>query len=182
MKTLRLLGLLMVSIVFINCEKESDVLLDDSQEEQAEEQLAAKVYLSENRQNGTDSGYYWTNFKVGGAAQLDFPMANRYGGNFQLDYQNVGNVVGGKGWSGGSDRTIGYHVGYTYGNFEFVGVYGWTRNTDVEYYVVEKGDGGISAGGYQYVTNYNSDGKNYNFYKRFVRNAPCALSSGNCNF
>ncbi len=183
MKKLNLVGVLVLSMLFINCEKDADILVEETQEQQLQVLSAeAKIYLPENREDGYDEGYYWTVYKKGGAAQIDFPISNKYGGNFQLDYQNTKNVVGGKGWKGGKDRKIGYNVGYTYGNFEFVGVYGWTKNTDVEYYVIEKGQGGTNGSGYTYVKTYWSDGKKYNFYKRYVKNAPCALSSNNCNF
>ncbi len=54
-------------------------------------------------------------------------------------YNNVTDVVGGKGWNPGSARTIGYNVGALSGSYNFVGIYGWTTSPLIEYYVAEKG-------------------------------------------
>lgn len=114
---------------------------------------------------GTNNGYFWSLYREGGSGSITFPNG---GGNFQITYSNVNDIVGGKGWNPGSARNVGYNVGYLSGSYNFVGVYGWTRNPLIEYYVAEKGSvtGGTSFG------NVSSDGHNYSCYKQQRVNAP----------
>jgi endo-1,4-beta-xylanase len=119
---------------------------------------------------GSNGGYFWSLYREGGSASITFPNG---GGNFQITYSNVTDVVGGKGWSTGSSRTIGYNVGYLSGSYNFVGIYGWTTNPLIEYYVAEKGSmtGGTSFG------SMSSDGHNYSCYKSLRQNAPSIIGT-----
>jgi len=110
---------------------------------------------------GTDHGFFWSLFVSGGSASITFPQAGTYAGNFQINYSNVGDVVGGKGWNPGSSHSIGYNVGSLSGSYNFVGIYGWTINPLIEYYVCEKGS--VASGGV--INSINSDGHSYNFYR-----------------
>src|SRR5262245_56993186 len=92
-----------------------------------------------NAGTGTDHGFFWSLFVSGGSANITFPQAGTYAGNFQINYSNVGDVVGGKGWQTGSSHSIGYNVGSLSGSYNFVGIYGWTTGPLIEYYVCEKG-------------------------------------------
>jgi endo-1,4-beta-xylanase len=114
---------------------------------------------------GSNNGYFWSLYREGGSANITFPNG---GGNFQISYSNVNDVVGGKGWNPGSARNVGYNIGYLSGSYNFVGVYGWTRNPLIEYYVAEKGSvtGGTSFG------SVTSDGHSYSCYKQQRVNAP----------
>ncbi|HYF71018.1 MAG TPA: glycoside hydrolase family 11 protein [Ohtaekwangia sp.] len=131
---------------------------DQSEDVVPEVQL--KAYSS-----GSNGGYFWSLYREGGSASISFPNG---GGNFQISYSNVTDVVGGKGWSTGSSRTIGYNIGYLSGSYNFIGVYGWTTSPLIEYYVAEKGSmtGGTSLG------NMSSDGHSYSCYKQQRVNAP----------
>lgn len=113
---------------------------------------------------GTVNGWFWSLYREGGSASITHGSA----GNFAISYSNVNDVVGGKGWSTGSSRTIGYNVGALSGSYNFVGIYGWTTNPLIEYYVAEKGSvtGGTSFG------TVNSDGHTYSCYKSQRVNAP----------
>lgn len=119
---------------------------------------------------GTNGGYFWSLYREGGSASITFPNG---GGNFQITYSGVNDVVGGKGWSTGSSRTIGYNIGYLSGSYNFVGIYGWTTNPLIEYYVAEKGSmtGGTSFG------SMSSDGHNYSCYKSQRVNAPSIIGT-----
>jgi endo-1,4-beta-xylanase len=119
---------------------------------------------------GTDHGYFYSLYNSGGSADISFPYAGTYAGNFQISYSNVGDVVGGKGWNPGAARTINYNVGSLSGNYNFVGVYGWTRSPLIEYYVVEKGY--IPFNGGSSVNSVGSDGHTYNFAKHKQINQP----------
>jgi endo-1,4-beta-xylanase len=111
---------------------------------------------------GTDHGFFWTLYREGGSGNITFPNANQYAGNFAITYNNVNDIVGGKGWNPGSARNVGYNVGSQSGSYNFVGVYGWTTSPLIEYYVAERG----SVTGGTFVNNMSSDGHSYSFYKQ----------------
>lgn len=119
---------------------------------------------------GSNGGYFWSLYREGGSGSITFPNG---GGNFQITYSNVNDIVGGKGWSTGSSRVIGYNIGYLSGSYNFVGVYGWTTSPLIEYYVAEKGSmtGGTSFG------SVSSDGHNYSCYKSQRVNAPSIIGT-----
>lgn len=148
-----LLAVILLLVFASGCEKE------DMDEGAPEIQL--KAYSS-----GTNQGYFWSLYREGGSASISF--GTNYAGNFAITYSNVTDVVGGKGWSTGSGRTINYNIGSLSGSYNFVGVYGWTKNPLIEYYVAEKG----SMTGGTYVNSMSSDGHSYSFYKQQRVNAP----------
>ena len=129
-------------------------------------------YVQDNGQpesTGTNNGYYWSLYREGGSASITFGS----GGNFAISYSNVTDVVGGKGWNPGSARNIGYNVGALSGSYNFVGIYGWTTNPLIEYYVAEMG----SVTGGTYINSVSSDGHNYSFYKQQRVNAPSIIGT-----
>ncbi|RXW13657.1 hypothetical protein EST38_g12200 [Candolleomyces aberdarensis] len=85
---------------------------------------------------GTHSGYYysWWTDNAGTAY-----YTNENGGSYSLQWSgNNGNLVGGKGWNPGTaNRVINYNGTYTPNGNSYLAVYGWTRNSLIEYYVVE---------------------------------------------
>src|SRR5256885_1310039 len=89
--------------------------------------LAVTLLLSVTQQTkaatGTDHGFFWQLYQVGGSASISFPQAGTYAGNFQINYSNVTDVVGGKGWNPGSARVVNYNIGSLTGSYNFVGVY-----------------------------------------------------------
>jgi endo-1,4-beta-xylanase len=133
-------------LLFSACSDENDAI--------APEQAKLKA-------TGTDHGYFWTLYREGGSGSISFPQAGTYAGNFAISYSGVTDIVGGKGWSTGSTRTINYNIGALSGGYNFVGIYGWTTNPLIEYYVSEKGSipGSISFG------TMSSDGHTYNCTK-----------------
>src|SRR5215471_3823417 len=109
---------------------------------------------------GNDHGFFWTLYYSGGSASITFPSAGTYPGNFQINWNGCSDVVGGKGWSSGSTRTVNYNCGSLSGTWKFFGVYGWTQNPIIEYYVAERGNmSGTSVG------SFSSDGHTYNVAK-----------------
>jgi endo-1,4-beta-xylanase len=119
---------------------------------------------------GTNGGFFWSLYQEGGSANITFPNG---GGNFQITYSGVNDVVGGKGWATGASRNIGYNVGSLSGSYNFVGIYGWTTNPLIEYYVAEKGNvsGGTSFG------SVSSDGHSYSCTKFQRVNAPSIIGT-----
>jgi len=118
---------------------------------------------------GTSNGFFWSLYTEGGSSSITQGAA----GNFAISYNNVNDVVGGKGWNPGSARTIGYNVGALSGSYNFVGIYGWTTNPLIEYYVGEMGN--VSGG--TLVNSISSDGHTYNFYKSQRVNAPSIIGT-----
>lgn len=124
---------------------------------------------------GTDHGYFWQNYVSGGTSNISFPQAGTYPGNFAVTYSNVGDVVAGKGWNpGSSTRTINYNIGSISGSYNFVGVYGWTTNPLIEYYVCELGSITYNATN---VGTVSSDGHSYGLYKHQQVNQPSIIGT-----
>ena len=118
---------------------------------------------------GNSNGFFWSLYREGGSASITQGSA----GNFAISYSNVTDVVGGKGWNPGSARTIGYNVGALSGSYNFVGIYGWTTNPLIEFYVAEKG----SVTGGTFVNSISSDGHSYSFYKFQRVNKPSIIGT-----
>lgn len=167
-----LVSLLITMLVILGCGKQSTapVISEETQEDFLAKRGAPTIagYTS-----GTDHGYFYSLYWEGGSASISFPNANQWAGNFQINYSNVNDVVGGKGWSTGAARTIGYNIGYLSGSYNFVGIYGWTTNPLIEYYVAEKG----SMTGGTYVGRMSSDGHTYTVYKSQRVNAPSIIGT-----
>lgn len=125
------------------------------------------------KKTGTDHGYFYSLYVSGGSANITFPNAGTYAGNFAISYSGVNDVVGGKGWNPGSARTVNYNIGSLSGSYNFVGVYGWTTNPLIEYYVCEKGS--VANGGV--INSVSSDGHTYNFYKHQQVNQPSIIGT-----
>ncbi len=132
------------------------------------QQNADVTPLVSDKSTGTDHGYFYSLYVSGGSASITFPQAGTYAGNFQINYSNVNDVVGGKGWSTGASRTINYNIGSLSGSYNLVGVYGWTTSPLIEYYVCELGS---NIAGTR-VNSVTSDGHTYSFYKHQQVNQP----------
>ncbi|MFC3811944.1 glycoside hydrolase family 11 protein [Lacihabitans lacunae] len=159
-------------MIFTSCSKEETEKVNPSPSTATSRDRGARL----SNGTGTDHGFFYTLYTSGGTSDLTFPNANTYAGNFQIDYTNVGDVVGGKGWKPGSSRTINYNVGSISGSYNFVGVYGWTKSPLIEYYVVEKGNipyaGGSGADAGRVVNTISADGHTYTFAKHKQINQP----------
>ena len=123
--------------------------------------------MAANASTGNDHGYFWQLYVSGGSASISFPSAGTYAGNFAVTWNNVSDVVAGKGWNPGSSHSIGYNIGSLSGSYNNFGIYGWTTSPLIEYYITEKG----SVGGIV-VNTLSSDGHTYTFYKQQRVNAP----------
>ena len=131
------------------------------------------VTKQSNAGTGWDHGYFWSLYVSGGSASISFPGAGTYAGNFAITYNNVSDVVGGKGWNPGSARTVGYNIGSLSGSYNMVGVYGWTTSPLIEFYVAEKG----SMTGGTYLGTMSSDGHTYSVYTQQRVNAPSIIGT-----
>lgn len=121
----------------------------------------------------TESAYavdYWQNWTDGGGY---VNAVNGNGGNYSVNWWNCGNFVVGKGWYTGSPyRTINYNAGvWAPSGNGYLTLYGWTRNSLIEYYVVDSWGTWRPPGSSSLGTVY-SDGGTYDIYRTMRYNAP----------
>lgn len=125
--------------------------------------------ITSNR-TGMNNGFYysfWNDKNSGSASMLLEPN-----GKYKTIWSNIGNFTAGKGWATGrADRIICFSGSFDGGENGYLAVYGWTRNSLIEYYVVENYGAWIPPGGVSKGT-FTSDGGTYNIYQTTRTNQP----------
>lgn len=127
-----------------------------------------------NNGTGTNQGYYYSLYTSGGSSTMTF--STQYAGNYAINWSNVNDVVGGKGWSPGGYRTVNYNVGAANG-YNNISVYGWTTSPLVEYYICEFG----SVANGTYKGSVTSDGHGYSTYEHTQVNQPSIQGTATFN-
>jgi endo-1,4-beta-xylanase len=136
--------------------------------------LAADAQTVQNNGRGTNSGYFYSLFTSGGSATMTFPEDAKFPGNYAITWSGVGDMVGGKGWSTGGNRSVGYNVGSARG-YNTISVYGWTTSPLVEYYITELGS--LFTANATFKGTVSSDGHTYTTYEHLQKNQPSIIGT-----
>jgi len=125
-------------------------------------------------QTGQDGGYYFS-FWTNGGGKVTMTLDG--GSGYSVEWTNCGDFTCGKGWNPGSGHTIAYTGGYSNGGGGAFGLYGWTLNPLVEYYICEaKGNSGSPAAG-THMGTVTTDGGTYDIYEHQQVNQPSIIGT-----
>lgn len=130
---------------------------------------AASAQTVSSNGEGTNSGFFYSLFISSGKATMTFPQASKFPGNYAITWSGVGDMVGGKGWNPGGNKSVGYNVGSASG-FNYISVYGWMTNPLVEFYITEFGS--LFTANATHKGSVTSDGHTYNTFEHQQVNQP----------
>ncbi|EME41562.1 glycoside hydrolase family 11 protein [Dothistroma septosporum NZE10] len=120
---------------------------------------------------GINNGWFysWWSDKTGSHV-----YNNGAGGSYDVTWSGDGNFVGGKGYQTGAARTIRYSASFkpTNNGNAYLAVYGWTRSSLVEYYILENIGEYNPCSGKTVLGTVSSDGGVYDVCKNTRTNAP----------
>eukprot|EP01123_Difflugia_compressa_P010052 TRINITY_DN355_c0_g1_i1.p1 TRINITY_DN355_c0_g1~~TRINITY_DN355_c0_g1_i1.p1 ORF type:complete len:208 (-),score=10.63 TRINITY_DN355_c0_g1_i1:146-769(-) len=125
-------------------------------------------------QTGNDGGYFFSFWTNGGGSVT---MTLDGGKGYSVEWYNCGDFTCGKGWNPGSNRPVTYSGSYSNSGGGAFGLYGWTTNPLVEYYICESpGNSGSPAAGTHKGTVY-TDGGTYDIYEHLQVNQPSIIGT-----
>ncbi|EDU43877.1 endo-14-beta-xylanase A [Pyrenophora tritici-repentis] len=119
---------------------------------------------------GMNNGFFYS-FWTDGQGQVTYNNGN--GGSYDVQWNNVGNFVAGKGWNPGSARVVTYSGTWNAQNVNsYISLYGWTRSPLIEYYIVEAYGSYNPASAAQKKGQVQSDGGTYDILQTTRYNQP----------
>lgn len=137
-------------------------------------QEVASQKVTQNKA-GMHDGFYYSFWNDGSSGTAFITL--KPDGSYETGWTNIGNFTAGKGWSvGKEDREICYSGKFDGGSNGFLAVYGWTRDSLVEYYVVENYGKWTPPGGAS-LGSFESDGGTYNIYRTLRVNQPSIIGT-----
>jgi endo-1,4-beta-xylanase len=97
-------------------------------------------------------------------------MTARPNGSFSVEWTSVGNMLARRGLIPGSvHQVVTYDADFQPNGESYLGVYGWTRNPLIEYYIVDSwGDTRPPAGTSTFMGTVNSDNGTYDIYRVYI--------------
>ncbi len=124
---------------------------------------------------GIHNGFYYSFWNDNSSGEVSMTLKSR--GRYKTRWTNIGNFTAGKGWlTGKEDRVICYSGKFNGGSNGFLAVYGWTKDSLIEYYVVEN-YGAWTPPGATSLGTFDSDGGTYNIYKTRRINQPSIIGT-----
>ncbi|HSC54758.1 MAG TPA: glycoside hydrolase family 11 protein [Phnomibacter sp.] len=124
--------------------------------------MANAQTISKNK-TGMHNGFYYSFWSDGTSGTASITLQPK--GRYTTQWTNVGNFTAGKGWAKGkADRKICFTGKFNGGSNGYLAIYGWTKDSLIEYYVVEN-YGDWTPPGARSLGTFNSDGGTYNIYK-----------------
>ncbi|MGC4102594.1 glycoside hydrolase family 11 protein [Ferruginibacter sp.] len=133
--------------------------------------------ITQNK-TGIHSGFYYSFWSDGtsGIASITLKPNGRY----STQWKNIGNFTAGKGWATGKEnRVIRFSGKFNGGDNGYLALYGWTKDSLIEYYVVENYGNWVPPGATS-LGSFTSDNGTYNIYKTERVNQPSII--GNTTF
>jgi oligosaccharide reducing-end xylanase len=130
-------------------------------------------------ETGIHDGFYYSfwNDNTNGFASITL----KRNGHYKTKWTNVGNFTAGKGWATGKeDRVVCFSGKFNGGNNGFLALYGWTKDSLIEYYVVENYGNWIPPGAVSLGT-FASDSGTYNIYKTARVKQPSIVGTATFN-
>ena len=128
-----------------------------------------------NKTTGVQDGYFYSFWNDGSAGKASMDLQPN--GRYITHWTDIGNFTAGKGWKvGKEDRVICFSGSFAGADNGFLAVYGWTKDSLVEYYVVEN-YGAWTPPGAVSLGSFESDGGTYQIYKTLRVNKPSIVGT-----
>ncbi len=129
-----------------------------------------KITVLTSGKVGTDGGYFYSFWTTGVG---DVTVTLDGGDGYSVEWTKCGNFTCGKGWLTGSGHTIAYAGDFQATGGGAFGIYGWTTEPLVEYYICETWpEGNNPAAGGTLMGTLTSDGDTYDVYTSKRVNQP----------
>jgi endo-1,4-beta-xylanase len=125
-------------------------------------------------ETGSQGGYTYELWTEGSGSVC---MTLGSGGSFSVEWSNAGNFVARKGNRPGEyNSTVSYSCNYNPNGNSYLGVYGWTTDPLIEYYIVD-GWGDWRPPGASSKGTVNIDGGTYDIYETTRTNQPSIIGT-----